>query len=101
MKEKFKIHDTVFTPPSRCVRCRAKLNATTGIEVQKPSEGDISICFYCGQIMLFTADLKLRGAEPEELAEIMLDLQTDRPDVYKMLQITSRYFEIQKAAREN
>jgi hypothetical protein len=40
----------------------------------RPSEGDASICFYCGALQVFAADLSLRPPTAEESAALQEDV---------------------------
>lgn len=41
-----------------CPKCKTVLNACTGVTVdEKPSPGDITICYYCGAILKFSDDM--------------------------------------------
>ena len=64
----------------RCPGCSKKLDAVTEIPKgnYKPRPGDISICFYCGQILVFDFDLKLQVAQ-------LNDLMTLSPWQHRML----------------
>lgn len=91
------IHDSVFITASRCIRCDAKLDATTGVMSDIPKEGDISICSYCGKVMIFTNDKKLRAATDEE----MKDFKEVAPYEFFVTERISGWFEARKAKREN
>jgi hypothetical protein len=59
-------------PASPCLNCGKRSDAVTGVDTtDRPSSGDIAICFYCGHIMAYAADLSLRaltGAEMHQVA---------------------------------
>jgi hypothetical protein len=60
----------------RCLRCGESLDAATPIlnsEHQPPSPGDVSICFKCNHIAIFTRGGKLREPRADELRSIMAD----------------------------
>jgi len=62
------------TPEHVCLNCGSKLNARTAVNhSDKASGGDISICFYCGHIMAYDADLTLRELTDEEMVKIAGD----------------------------
>ncbi len=51
-----------------CTKCSKKINGYTGLESgSKPSKGDISICFYCANVMTFTENLDVRPMTFEEI----------------------------------
>jgi hypothetical protein len=55
-------------PESICPSCGAPNDgATAPLCDAKPSEGDASVCMYCGHLAIFRADLTLRDASPQEL----------------------------------
>lgn len=60
------------TPLVKCLGCDHAINATTSIHdtEEKPSEGDVTICFYCGHLMAFNPDLSLRGLTQDEMHEV-------------------------------
>jgi len=65
---------TTHTPESKCLNCGYVMDAATGFGPDnKPSEGDIAICFRCGAVMAFGKDLKLRGLSDQEIARIEAD----------------------------
>jgi hypothetical protein len=58
-------------PKDACLNCGHELNAasnTTGDA--QPEPGDITICFYCGHLMEFDADLRLVKPSDATLSEI-------------------------------
>jgi hypothetical protein len=59
-------------PKSKCNCCEATLDGATGldgdIEVQP---GAVSVCFRCGQLHIFAADLTLREPTPRQVRQIM------------------------------
>ena len=44
----------------------------------KPSEGDVSVCFYCGALLIFTNDLRQRLMGRDELKQ----LEEEYPDAW-------------------
>ena len=55
-------------PENRCPRCCKKLDAATTLSNhEKPKEGDLSVCFYCGQLMKFSSDGSLLPLEENDL----------------------------------
>ena len=101
MPRKFKVHESVPTKPQKCVRCKKKINRLTGLQARHPDEGDISICVGCGAVMIFTAEKTLRRPTPEEWRKLSAEIKSEEPDVWRVIQETSRFFAIGKSAREN
>jgi hypothetical protein len=66
--------DTFRVPPMACLGCGKKVDAATlpdgGVG---PDEGDVTICFYCGHLMAFTADRKLRDLTSDEMHDVAGD----------------------------
>lgn len=60
--------DFVSTPPTRCPRCRALLDAVTKCNGRAPSQGDISVCFVCATFLQVNADMSLTEMDAQELA---------------------------------
>lgn len=61
-------------PPSRCLDCGKLLDMASGAgHRHKPRPGAITICFDCGHIMAFAADLRLRALTDREMVEIAGD----------------------------
>lgn len=60
-----------------CLNCGKKLNGIAQIDNAPtealPEPGDISFCMYCGHIMSFGEDLKLRELTSEEMLEVAGD----------------------------
>ena len=70
------MHRVVESP---CTNCHAKLNATSSSsEEDSPNPGDITICLYCGHIMAYSDDMKLRDLTDEEVIEV-----AGHPDLIK------------------
>jgi hypothetical protein len=60
--------------PTECPHCHERIDCSTGIKKDiSPSEGDISICVYCGEPSKFDAQLNMVKLERSELKEIMSD----------------------------
>jgi len=60
----------------RCPVCGEKNDGYTkayGSENADPEPGNVSLCVYCLAVGLYTDDLQLRRATPEELKGIMAD----------------------------
>jgi hypothetical protein len=63
-------------PLSLCTKCARPLTAATetdGGPEHRPDPGAISICAYCGYLMIFDTNLRLRELTEAELDEIMSD----------------------------
>lgn len=58
-----------------CPTCKNKLDAATGILDQSwvARPGDMSVCFHCGEILTFTADMDLRLADLNDMMEVPED----------------------------
>src|SRR6185312_1352144 len=58
----------VFSRP-RCPNCRAMFDAATSVdaEPQIPHPGALSVCASCAAILVFTENLYLREAAPDEI----------------------------------
>lgn len=70
---------TTVTQDNECPGCNKTVNAATGTDgVSVPSQGDLSICFNCGTLLVFNEDLTVRILELEEL--VLLD-QTVRDEL--------------------
>ncbi len=53
---------------SRCPSCNTVLDESSGIsDAKAPREGDVSICIYCGAILVFGPKLVLRPPTAAEL----------------------------------
>lgn len=77
------------TDKHRCPVCDNPLTAATGVDTDaKPEEGDISICFGCGEILTFNADLTLSKISEEKLNEIKINAF----DTYLSIKKISRLF---------
>jgi hypothetical protein len=57
--------------PGRCPHCGKWLNAVSTLEGPvPPSEGDLTVCFGCGEALRFDAELLLRKITAAELAAL-------------------------------
>lgn len=69
---------------SPCLHCGRQLSGATAVgDDAAPTPGDATVCIYCGHIMVFAEDLKLRNpiaAEIDDLAgdERILTVQRAR-----------------------
>lgn len=59
----------------RCLHCHQLIDAATpiGSDSPAPAEGDISCCAYCGHLMGFTKDARVRELSSHERYEASLD----------------------------
>ena len=58
--------------PNTCPHCgEVQDSAKSATGKRKPSEGNLSLCAYCGSLALFGSDLSLRKPTKEETKEIM------------------------------
>lgn len=77
---------TFYTPKSVCPTCGYVVDAASiavGPEsCRPPSEGDISLCFKCGEVMVFRDDLSLRLA----LLDDLLGLTSEARETLEMAQ---------------
>jgi hypothetical protein len=53
-----------------CSGCKESLDAGDGYDGEVPSEGDLSVCAYCGAFHVFTEGLGLRALPEAELAAL-------------------------------
>lgn len=57
-------------PKDKCPFCDYKVDCASAIKGKnKPSEGDVSLCLSCAQILIFGKGLKLRVPTQEEYIE--------------------------------
>jgi hypothetical protein len=78
----------------RCLRCDELLDAATavpGSDDSRPVRGDVSICFRCNHIAVFTRGGKLREPRPDELRAITTDGRVNRArTVLSLLHVRGR-----------
>lgn len=73
-------------PDQVCPACGYKQTHASEIEDRgAPEKGDVSICFSCAQLTIFDADLRLRRATAEDIAELMKD-----PEHWAQIELTQR-----------
>jgi hypothetical protein len=61
-------------PPSACLHCGKINDAALGVDHDaSPSPGDVTVCFYCGHIMVFGDDLLMRNPTDAEIHDIAGD----------------------------
>ncbi len=57
--------------PIVCPSCNAKLNCSTNIISEDPPDpGDMSICCYCGDLLVYTENRELRMATEADRATL-------------------------------
>lgn len=57
-----------------CPNCNKLLDAATELSKEvKPNPGDISICIYCGTILVFAVDMALMVATMSDLEGLSID----------------------------
>jgi len=66
---------TTDLAPDHCTACGKLCDAATiaNADDAVPSPGDVTICFDCGHIMVFTKDMRLRDPTAAECLEIAGD----------------------------
>lgn len=58
-------------PETNCPSCKHHIDAASGTGNEGPKDGDISICFYCGEILKFRGEnITLDLITEEELLEL-------------------------------
>jgi len=57
---------TTDTKEIKCPNCNEDLEQATCLGKDIPKPGDISICAYCGQLLMFTENLNQRKVEDSE-----------------------------------
>jgi hypothetical protein len=59
-------------PESKCLSCGIPLVAATGVKNPDdlPSEGDVSVCAWCGNLAVYDSKLKLRSLTDKEVIEV-------------------------------
>jgi hypothetical protein len=68
------VGETTRIGKSRCPFCRAELDAVTAAEVNPldlPEPGSVTVCLYCGAVLIIGNDLKPRKPTDAELADIV------------------------------
>lgn len=62
------------TPECLCPWCGHRLGASMAADPKKPDAtpkpGDLTVCFSCAQVLVFTDDLKLRASMPGEIEDM-------------------------------
>jgi len=63
----------------RCPSCATPLDGATSVgHGHRPNAGDVTVCIYCGAILIFTARGGLRPPTPDERAELAADPTVQR-----------------------
>src|SRR5262245_34108751 len=66
-------------PPSQCPRCHVTLRAATGIAERRedtiPTPGALTLCDQCATWLVFTLDMHLRLATPEEIEHVAPEMR--------------------------
>jgi hypothetical protein len=82
---------------NRCTGCQKQLDGVTNVqglldepfnEGAKPRAGDWTVCSYCGAILVFGADLKIRRPTDGELQEF----QRRQPDSFELVAKAAVHF---------
>jgi len=58
-----------------CPVCGHKLDTCVEDEKAKPENGDITLCFYCGELLIFSEDLKIKSITEEQFKLLDDDLK--------------------------
>jgi len=73
-------------PTSICPACDAPNDGAQQVNgMRRPRPGDVSICFYCGELGIFNSDLSLRTPSVAELEIMRRD-----PEIMLVLRIRHR-----------
>ena len=68
-------------PVQGCPNCGHIADRASGLSGESPSEGDVSICLYCGAFLMFTSDLYQRMMDKDDLDR----LEKKHPDAWAEL----------------
>lgn len=70
--------ESTRTPECRCLACGHKISAASEMDNtgERPVEGNLTVCLYCGAVMMFDHDLTLRGMTDAEMDGVMADCET-------------------------
>lgn len=71
------------TAKLKCLKCKVVSDAFTGIEDEtKPSDGDLSICYYCGNVTFYAENVtQLKQVTDEDMEKIKIE----DPEAYGMV----------------
>jgi hypothetical protein len=65
---------TTRVPKATCPNCKEQLNSASSLETEEgPSPGDMTMCLYCGHLMIFAPDFSFRALTQDEMHEIAGD----------------------------
>lgn len=67
------MHDTIKTA---CPGCKRTLNGAFTMQDGGPAEGDVSVCLYCGILLVYNADQSCREPTRKERKQIEADSWT-------------------------
>ena len=76
-------------PDCTCLSCHKVMDAAMSVHNDnKPKDGDITVCMYCGHIMAFDADYKLVNLSDEQMREVagdprIIEIQRARGEIMK------------------
>ena len=90
-------HDSVLIKGANCAFCGKTLDATSGIDAPRPEEGDFSLCFYCGFLMVFSEGDALRAATAKERE----DFAAHSPREYELSKRLRRIYPAKRSALHN
>lgn len=79
-------------PPFHCPKCGYLMNKSTDAfsSSVKPTEGDVSMCLMCGNLMLFNADLSVREPTEAERRELSVLPQIVEVDIVRASVISNK-----------
>lgn len=73
--------------PTDCPACGYRLDAAQDADGNsRPASGDVSFCFGCGTILIFTDDMAVRLATDTELDE----LAKDDPELHRRVRVWAK-----------
>jgi hypothetical protein len=82
----------ILQPPIKltdcnCPRCKSPIDAVSSVEKGvTPQPGHLSVCAFCGEMLIFNDDLSVRSMAPEEFAQ----MEAEAPEVAeKMIFLTN------------
>lgn len=79
--------------PSVCPSCGAEGDSATGVTTaQAPKAGDVSICFYCCEILVYADDLRMRRAPDDHPSRTNPSVLNTREQIaiYRFQQLAKR-----------
>jgi RNase P subunit RPR2 len=85
---------TSRVPEVRCPKCQKRLSAASSIKHEEPPEaGSVTICLYCGHVMIFQEDKTLRPATQAEIE----DLKSNNSEFRRMVSLLAKFRKMQNA----